>query len=185
MVLYFHKIIQKNIMNWFYEKKEKDYFWTQFGAFGCIFKWKRNTHKNQCKIFLSSYGPLPLSKKLKTMHRLWENNEFLSTSLLNSVQQNIDTFVGIFWWLFFAETNSFWRFTVREVYSEPSQISMMDYFAEIVEGFQSSTIFGKNSILDVRLGSEYASGLIVCISVNSVRFHEDDLPKIIENLSTF
>ena len=30
-------------------KKEKDYFWTQFGPFVCNLKWTRNTHKNNAK----------------------------------------------------------------------------------------------------------------------------------------
>ena len=30
-------------------KKEKDYFWTQFGPFVCNLKWTRNTHKINAK----------------------------------------------------------------------------------------------------------------------------------------
>ena len=44
-----------------------------------------------------------------------------------------------------------------EVYSEPSRTSTMELFAQIVEGFQLLAIFIKSSILDVRLGFEYAS----------------------------
>ena len=44
-----------------------------------------------------------------------------------------------------------------ETYSEPSRISQMELFAKIVNGFQPLTIFARSSILDVRLGFEYAS----------------------------
>ena len=42
-----------------------------------------------------------------------------------------------------------------EVYSEPSQTSKMQFFAKIVEDFESLIIFVKCSISDVQLGSEY------------------------------
>ena len=44
-----------------------------------------------------------------------------------------------------------------EVYSEPSRTSKVVLFAKIVNGFHLLTIFAKGSILDVRMGSEYAS----------------------------
>ena len=44
-----------------------------------------------------------------------------------------------------------------EVYSEPSQTSKMEFFAKLGESFQSLTTFAKSSILDICLGSEYAS----------------------------
>ena len=46
--------------------------------------------------------------------------------------------------------------TWSEVYSEPSQISKMKRFVKMVNGFQPFTIFAKRSILDLRLGFEYA-----------------------------
>ena len=44
-----------------------------------------------------------------------------------------------------------------EDYSEPSRTSEIKHVAKIVNGFQPLTIFAECSILDVRLGSEYAS----------------------------
>ena len=44
-----------------------------------------------------------------------------------------------------------------EAHSESSRTSKMDLFAKIVNGVQPLTIFAKRSILDVQLGSEYAS----------------------------
>ena len=44
-------------------------------------------------------------------------------------------------------------------YSEPSQTSKMVLSVEIFNGFQSFTILGKNSILDVWLGSQRVSEL--------------------------
>ena len=44
-----------------------------------------------------------------------------------------------------------------KVYSETSQTSWMELFAKIVKSFQLLTIFIKSSILDIRLGFEYAS----------------------------
>ena len=41
-------------------------------------------------------------------------------------------------------------------YSEPSRTSKMELFAEIVNGWNVLTIFAKNFILDVWMGSEYA-----------------------------
>ena len=46
-----------------------------------------------------------------------------------------------------------------ETYSEPSQTSEMEIFAITVNHFKPLTIFGKSSILDVWLGSEYASAI--------------------------
>ena len=51
-----------------------------------------------------------------------------------------------------------------EAYLEPSRISKLKLFAKIDNGFQTYTIFAKRFILDVRLGSEYASEMLVyCI----------------------
>ena len=44
-----------------------------------------------------------------------------------------------------------------EVYLEPIRTFTMELFAKIVKGFQLLTIFIKSSILDIRLGFEYAS----------------------------
>ena len=48
-----------------------------------------------------------------------------------------------------------------EAYLEPSRISKLKLFAKIDNGFQTYTIFAKRFILDVRLGSEYASEMLV------------------------
>ena len=48
-----------------------------------------------------------------------------------------------------------------EAHSEPSQLSKKEYFAKIINGWKLSTIFAKNSILDVWQGSEYAFDLDV------------------------
>ena len=45
--------------------------------------------------------------------------------------------------------------TKLEAYSESSLTSKMEFLAEIVNDWKPLTIFTKNSILDVRLGSEY------------------------------
>ena len=42
------------------------------------------------------------------------------------------------------------------MYSESCQISKMEPYAKIVNGFQLLTIFAESSILDNELGSEYA-----------------------------
>ena len=45
----------------------------------------------------------------------------------------------------------------------------MEHFAKIVNGFNPLTIFAKRSILDIRLGSEYASdGYLRSSKTNSV-----------------
>ena len=46
---------------------------------------------------------------------------------------------------------------ITDAYSESSQTSKMELFAKKINGFQPVTIFAKNSTLDARLGSEYAS----------------------------
>ena len=50
-----------------------------------------------------------------------------------------------------------WIIRIAEVYSEPSRKSTMELFVKIVKCFQFLTILIKSSILDVRLGFEYAS----------------------------
>ena len=44
-----------------------------------------------------------------------------------------------------------------EVYLDPIQTSKMELFPKIVNTFQALTIFAKNSVVDVSLGSECAS----------------------------
>ena len=43
------------------------------------------------------------------------------------------------------------------------QTAKMERFAQIVDGFQSLTIFTKRSILDVWKDSEYASGIYLVV----------------------
>ena len=57
-------------------------------------------------------------------------------------------------WVNLKNTKSTWLTSYSEAYSEPSLISKMELFAKIVKGFQPLSIFAKNSILDVPLGSE-------------------------------
>ena len=60
-----------------------------------------------------------------------------------------------------------------EVCSEPNRTSNMELFAITVAGFYPLTIVIKNSILDVQLGSEYASALLFKITsslMSSVSF---------------
>ena len=45
------------------------------------------------------------------------------------------------------------------MYLEPSGTSTTESLAKIVKDFQRLTIFGKGFILNVRLGSKYASGV--------------------------
>ena len=45
------------------------------------------------------------------------------------------------------------------MYLEPSGTSTTESITKIVKGFQQLTIFGKDFILNVRLGSKYASGV--------------------------
>ena len=47
-----------------------------------------------------------------------------------------------------------------EAYSEPFQISKMEHFAKLVNGSKLITIFAKRSLLDLSLGSEYASAIL-------------------------
>ena len=48
--------------------------------------------------------------------------------------------------------------------------SKMELFAKIVKGFQLLTIFIKSSILDIRIGSEYASECRDARKLNKVEF---------------
>ena len=52
---------------------------------------------------------------------------------------------------------------VTGAYSEPRQISKMEFFSRIVHVFQIVTVFAKDSISDVRLGSEYVYALYACL----------------------
>ena len=45
---------------------------------------------------------------------------------------------------------------IAEVYSESSQTCKIELYVKMVNSWKSLTIFAKNSILDVWLGSEYA-----------------------------
>ena len=54
---------------------------------------------------------------------------------------------------------------IAKVYSEPSWTYKIELFAKMFNSWKSLTIFAKNSILDVRLGSEYAS-LLQFLNVN-------------------
>ena len=47
--------------------------------------------------------------------------------------------------------------TTTEASLEPSRTYEVKHFAKIVNSFQSSTIFAKRFILEVQLGSKYAS----------------------------
>ena len=55
--------------------------------------------------------------------------------------------------------------SIAEVYSEPSWTYKIELFAKMFNSWKSLTIFTKNSILDVRLGSECAS-LLQFLNVN-------------------
>ena len=46
-----------------------------------------------------------------------------------------------------------------EAYSEPSRASKIVLFGKIVNSLKFLTILAKNSILDIRLGFEYSSGM--------------------------
>ena len=70
-----------------------------------------------------------------------------------------------------AYRNSYWA----EAYSEPGQTYKMKLYIKIVNDFPAWTIFAKGSILDVWLGSEYAS-VGICYSCLSYYF------KIFHNL---
>ena len=52
-----------------------------------------------------------------------------------------------------------------EVHSEHSRTSTMELFAQIVKGFRLLTIFIKSSIIDIRLGFEYASEQQALLSI--------------------
>ena len=70
-----------------------------------------------------------------------------------------------------AYRSSYWT----EAYSEPGQTYKMKLYIKIVNDFPAWTIFAKGSILDVWLGSEYAS-VGICYSCLSYYF------KIFHNL---
>ena len=52
---------------------------------------------------------------------------------------------------------------MSEAYSEPGQTSKMELFAKIVRGFQPLIFYAKSSVLDVSLGSGYASGYFLMV----------------------
>ena len=47
---------------------------------------------------------------------------------------------------------------ILEAYSEPCQVSKMEFSVKIVNNLKLLTIFAKNSILDIWQGSEYSFG---------------------------
>ena len=53
---------------------------------------------------------------------------------------------------------------ISETYSEPCETSKVEFFAKIVNGLESLTIFVKNSILGIWQGSEYGSRSIVPVT---------------------
>ena len=58
-------------------------------------------------------------------------------------------------------------------YSEPCQTPKIECFVQIVNSFQSLTIFAKSSILDIWLGSEYVAalqGLGLSLSLSIIQF---------------
>ena len=82
---------------------------------------------------------------------------------------------------------------ISEAYSEPSWTSKMDLFAKIVNGWTPLTIFAKRSILDVRLGSEYASdphlpsfpdffkiSNLEIVSIRNTRIYQNSISVIIQ-----
>ena len=60
----------------------------------------------------------------------------------------------------------------------------MELFSKLVNGSKRLTIFAKNSILDVGLGSEYAFAVTIK-SLKSVSFHKFIEKEISENVYTF
>ena len=52
------------------------------------------------------------------------------------------------------------------MYSEQSQISKLELCLKIVNGWKLLIFFARSSILDVRLGSDYASGLQIDMKRN-------------------
>ena len=61
------------------------------------------------------------------------------------------------WSLAYRETSVL---HAAETYLEPSQTSKIESFVEMFSGFEPSTIFANSFILDVWLGSKYASASI-------------------------
>ena len=105
-------------------------------------------------------------KKLRiwTLFTLCELHVLLSLSLLFNFYSTI-------------KLNEFLLST--EVHSEASQTSKMELFAKSVTSFQPLTVFAKYSILDVWLGSEYASEIIYAIRIiKSLRTISNINPKI-------
>ena len=52
----------------------------------------------------------------------------------------------------------YFLFDILEAYSKHSRISKMELLAKIVNSWKSLANFAKSFILDIRLGSEFASG---------------------------
>ena len=75
------------------------------------------------------------------------------------------SFTKLCFCIFFIFYSGLQTRVVLEAYTEPSQISKMESFAETVDAFQALTIFEKSSILDISLGSEYASEYCQLFSV--------------------
>ena len=58
-----------------------------------------------------------------------------------------------------SENNS--TYSSWELYLEPCQTYMMEFFAKIVNSFQPLTISEKRTTTDVRQGSKYTSEMII------------------------
>ena len=65
-------------------------------------------------------------------------------------------------------------------YSKPSRMYKMELFIKIVMSWKPKTSFGKSSILDVRLGSEYTSA--VRVIQNKTKFEHTKERFILEGL---
>ena len=80
------------------------------------------------------------------------------------------------------------RLGCSEAYLEPSEISKMDLFVKIVMSFQPVTIFAKSSILDVLLGSKYASVYIDIrqnFGKNTFQSHNTPLWNLMSKINIF
>ena len=104
----------------------------------------------------------PFVCPLKTLGKLWFSDVFSGykmehQSKVGYVHRKIILYYKIVFMKNFAKFTGKclqWR---PEVYSEPRRTSKMEFFEKIVNYFQPLIIFAKSSILDIRLGSEYAS----------------------------
>ena len=79
--------------------------------------------------------------------------QYMKLDWKNRIPQLLDTLPLPSTYSYFRDSSKY-----SEVHAEPSQISKMKLFSENSEPF-SVAISAKSSILDVWLGSEYASGI--------------------------